>query len=114
MAFSRLRARLHAQDPHCYYCGIVTDNSPRLGCGYRAKPNDATIEHLFSRLTGPLKGRNQVKNLVIACYECNHTRAQREDNAQTMAQKRERSTKGKARESWFKSWDREMDRFDRF
>lgn len=108
-----VRARLHAANPCCCYCGIITIDRARRGRS-KQRPTDATIEHLHSRLTGPLEGRNKICNLTIACYKCNNERAQREEQALTQEQRDKLSIRGKALDSWLTAWDREMDRFDRF
>lgn len=113
MAFKNVRARLHAANPCCCYCGILTVNRERRGRN-RQRPTDATIEHLHSRLTGPLQGRNKVCNLAIACYKCNNERAQREERALSKEQRDKLSIRGKALDSWFAALSRDLDRFEGF
>ncbi len=113
--FAKIRARLHAANPCCCYCGVITINRKRSGrAGTRQFPNDATVEHVHSKLTGPREGRNHVNNLKLACYKCNNERAQREDADLPKDKRDSLSIRGKARDSWYAAWDREMDRFDRF
>jgi 5-methylcytosine-specific restriction endonuclease McrA len=64
---ARLRERLHAQQGgRCHYCGIPM--TQRTIGGAKARPTDATIEHLVPRALG---GGNQLPNLVAACSRCN-------------------------------------------
>jgi len=105
----RLRIKLHAENPHCHWCGCVT----LLLSGQR-HPDAATLEHLISRLAPDTSQRNKPENIRIACYKCNHARGQAEERAMCKAELLKRSLRGRGMKSWFESWEREMDRWERF
>ena len=103
---------MHAVNPHCCYCGVVTILRERKN--YDQKPTDCTLEHIKSRLNGGREGRNRRENLTIACYACNIKKGI-EDVANCPKEEWDRlSIRGRALDSWFAAWNREMDRFDRF
>jgi hypothetical protein len=54
------KEKLFAKDPHCYWCK-------------KAFPSirQATIEHIIPIVRG---GLDNVNNLTLACYRCNHER----------------------------------------
>lgn len=73
------RRNLHAADPRCWYCGVVTWE-PGMGLGSEeADPwTRSTLEHCFARarraryLTG--RGRPVPGATVLACWSCNDNR----------------------------------------
>lgn len=71
--------RLWLKDPKCHWCGRTT-----LYClplkGFGSLPEQATTEHLNSRLSGKrsCNNDNREKRIVLACYECNHKRGMEE------------------------------------
>ncbi len=67
------RRVLHARDPHCHWCDVVTiDPSKTLN---QRHPNLATLDHVKSRLQCKTKEEyRSSKNHVIACLECNNLR----------------------------------------
>lgn len=77
--FKTRRARLMEKDPHCHWCGCEVFEYDDKN---RKKPDQATIEHLFPRMSpmraliGDAYGR--AKTLVLACYKCNNERAKQE------------------------------------
>ena len=63
---SKSRQTLIARDGiNCHYCMVPTKKYP----GPKHQPDEQTIEHVYPRSIG---GSNALKNLVIACYKCNH------------------------------------------
>lgn len=62
--YKRLKARLFAEDPCCHYCRRETfvDNNNRY------HPLKMSMDHKFPASLG---GKSNVKNLVLACSECN-------------------------------------------
>src|SRR5260370_34398570 len=69
LSYRNLRLRLFDKDPKCYWCKRQTLLTNRRG------PEQATIDHLFSRID---KRRETDQSKVLACYNCNHTRALQE------------------------------------
>jgi hypothetical protein len=76
---ARQRRRLHAEDPRCFYCGVITALDPPSGWP-RRKPflQLATIEHLRPRThpsrLEPARSPNERRH-VLACWQCNMDRA---------------------------------------
>ena len=66
------RKKLFEQHPYCFWCDTELTLELR-------KENTATIDHLRSRLH-PLKRVNGGVRTVLACSECNQTRAAPYDN----------------------------------
>lgn len=70
----RIRAKLHARNPHCIWCGRLTtllSDMKQQG----ARPEVATIEHLFERRCD--LGRDMSvrgKRWALACARCNSQR----------------------------------------
>lgn len=69
-------------NPHCYYCGVllIYYKVAEVPKGQSLPNNFATIEHLIDRYDQ--KNRQKIKkgrgkNLVLACYKCNHDRGER-------------------------------------
>lgn len=87
------RLRLWRRNPRCYYCGIYTVNINRAG-NRRAKDfrdDEATLEHLHSRLN-PERGQHPGKRThVIACRKCNLEKARQEAAALGAEELRRRS-----------------------
>lgn len=52
----------------CHYCGAVLKP---YGCP-DAEGKQATVDHVKPRACG---GGNNIKNLVLACWDCNHKKA---------------------------------------
>ena len=77
----KLRRRLWERDPHCYYCGAVTEWR-ELDGGKRPTPNMATLEHLRMRIdknrTEPSHGERRI---VLACRKCNNKEGNRRYNS---------------------------------
>lgn len=69
------RRRLLARDPHCFWCGcLVVETLSRSS-------NQATIDHLYSRLNPHRPKRHSEGRAVLhvlACYACNNSRADAE------------------------------------
>lgn len=75
------RKRLFNQDPHCHWCKCLTvwENS---SAGEVEPDNLATVDHLFSRLSGKKTGDNNSKQVtVLSCKKCNQDRAKAEEKA---------------------------------
>lgn len=71
------REQLWRRDPRCCYCSCVTVLPPADRPMHRKffPNNEATIEHLDSRLS-PERGRHAGEfRRAIACRRCNHARA---------------------------------------
>lgn len=109
----RVRKKLHAENPNCYWCGKATVLRKRSGRG-KQKPDDATLEHLISKLSPDTAQRQNPDNMRLACYACNHQRGEDEVNAFPKEMWRLRSMKGRALDAWFDSWERDISRWDRF
>lgn len=88
------------QNGHCYYCNCDCILPPLHEPGIkRLRPdNEATIEHLRSRLD-PLRQTYEpgTKRQVMACYKCNHTRAAVEVNTLRAWELQERAKRHKNR-----------------
>ncbi len=76
---AKQRIKLWNENPNCYYCGcltvLVTDRN-----GGKALDNEATIEHLYSRIN-PLRytpNLNHEKRRVLSCYKCNNNKSKEE------------------------------------
>lgn len=93
-----IRLRMWRKNPHCYYCGIKTIWVERSGG--TALPHEATIEHLRSRLnptrTEPCVD-NKDRRITIACYKCNHERAELERQQIPVEEWRRRTEEGQLR-----------------
>jgi 5-methylcytosine-specific restriction endonuclease McrA len=70
----RRRKDLSKRDPYCWYCGIQVfeyglDGGP-------VPPDQATLEHLFSRRNPERREAVPLPSLrrVLACYDCNNDR----------------------------------------
>lgn len=67
------RRVLHARDPHCHWCGVVTID-PRKTLDLK-RPDLATLDHVKSRLQCSSKEEYRSgNNHVIACLKCNGER----------------------------------------
>ena len=75
---ARQRRRLHAADPRCFYCGIVTLLEPPPDWHGKTFPQLATVEHLRPRTdplrTEPMRFTNERRH-VLACWQCNQDRS---------------------------------------
>lgn len=54
-------------------------------------PNEATIEHLNSKIAGRVQATNNEQLWAMACYECNQERARKEQVALGIDELRRRS-----------------------
>lgn len=78
------RQKLWDDNPRCHWCGCVTTIPDRHARSYKDfKPNDATLDHMFSKLdarrgTTPAGTRCN----VLACRKCNNDRARATELAQ--------------------------------
>lgn len=83
MSNRKRRLKLWNKDPHCYYCGRLTverskDDQRKPG---ELPDKQATLEHLRSRLD-PTRQEPCIDNnerTVLACRECNETKAAEEE-----------------------------------
>lgn len=65
---------------HCFYCNCELTHEPYPARQDGPLPDSlATIEHLNSRLQYPNGRPMEDDAIVIACYRCNHDRAELED-----------------------------------
>lgn len=75
--------RLHKRNPHCYYCGVLTV-LPESGVNTPGEsvPNMATRDHVYSRWH-PIRYTNSPdrSKVVLACYKCNHSRNELEQQS---------------------------------
>lgn len=86
------RAKLFQENPHCYWCGRLTQLVTRER-GQRPPADMATIDHLRPR-SDPTRReipRPGEKRLVNACYECNNRRDKEMTAALPIEELRERS-----------------------
>lgn len=68
-----IRAQFARQGGKCWWCGKAINIIADLTPGYRIKPDDATLEHLDSRLN-PMRGQVEGQRRVVACSQCNQAR----------------------------------------
>lgn len=92
----RLR-RMHAEDPCCRFCGVLTwvpepgDNRAHM------KPDRdtmATIEHLdtkYSPFRGTYNGRRALPRTTLACWRCNNRRNALEMKGRSIEELHERA-----------------------
>lgn len=72
------RARLFKQDPHCFWCGVLTIWRRE----FPLTPDTATVDHLYSKLH-PERGQQHAigrfeDRYVLACWKCNKARGEAE------------------------------------
>lgn len=73
------REKLHAKNPHCHWCNVLTVLQPPGVVITRQPPNLATVDHLYSRFSGLKTGDgNKQVVTVLACYKCNQQRSEEE------------------------------------
>jgi 5-methylcytosine-specific restriction endonuclease McrA len=64
-----LREQVLLRDgPWCHWCGRITSEARVRG---NEDPNSMTLDHLLRRRDG---GSDDICNLVISCWGCNHGR----------------------------------------
>lgn len=70
----RLRLRVHAREGgRCFYCGTEVNLDTVESLSTRAPdPRAATLDHIVPRSRG---GCDAEGNVVLACRDCNHRRA---------------------------------------
>lgn len=76
---SKLRRRLHARNPACHWCSVVTVlyNVPQ---GEQARPDTATVDHIKDRRQcRDVREHRHPGNAVLACHKCNAERAHKLD-----------------------------------
>jgi hypothetical protein len=67
------RRVLHARDPRCHWCGVVTID-PAKTTDYQ-RPDLATLDHIKNRLQcSSAKEYRSGNNHVLACQKCNQER----------------------------------------
>lgn len=81
------RQRLLEADPHCYWCGREVVEWV-FESGVAPPLNQATIDHVNSRVRGP---RPKIGRWVLACRECNEGRAREEEAELGIEELRRRS-----------------------
>ena len=92
------RTKLWKENPHCYYCGILTV-PPELRTETQKKnhfnfSNMATLEHLYSRLNPKRQEKySKARRHVLACYKCNSEKALEDTNLNFIEEHRKRSNK---------------------
>jgi hypothetical protein len=85
-----IRKRLWEKDPHCCWCGRLTQLiTPKHG--EPTPPDMATIEHLYSKLDEQRKSRGMK---LLACYECNHNRGN--SQVETLAKEEQHKRSGRS------------------
>jgi hypothetical protein len=72
------RLKLYKADPHCYWCGELTEYNPMPGGG-KPKALEATVDHVYSQ-RDPRRRENPGK-FVNAHNKCNLKRAEIENIA---------------------------------
>lgn len=106
------RARLFAENPLCFYCGVETTLDTK-----RNLPNMATIEHLFPRLHPRRREPNTTgeRRLVLACSACNNAKSVADAKiGLTESQFMWRNMDLKQRRQWFERMLQDIERFDCF
>lgn len=98
MRDKRRRLKLWQRNPHCHWCGRKTVYIQRRQGGPKVAYSDdeATLDHLNSRLSGNRKQTNTVTT-VLACRACNHRRAAFEEATLPAEELRRRSVAYPAR-----------------
>jgi len=64
------------ENPHCHYCGVLTE-MPEAGVGdQKHNPKCATIDHIYSKidLRRWVGGKQNEERYVLACQSCNNGR----------------------------------------
>jgi len=96
----RLRRRLISlwrADRRCYWCGRETVLRVFPRCAKSSVrpppscPEQATIDHLYSRLSGKRQQTYNTETTVLACYECNQRRCREEQAALPVSELHRRS-----------------------
>ena len=80
---SRRRLKLWVEDPHCRKCGTLTVLPENAKCSKKPDENQATIQHLDSRLSDVrgTYGETETPRTTLFCWKCNN-----EENRETQAQ----------------------------
>jgi 5-methylcytosine-specific restriction endonuclease McrA len=74
-----LRQQLWNEDPHCYWCGVFTEEP--IQNGGRLSDDTATLDHLYTRYEME-KRVSEGNPFVLACNKCNHDRGEAATQAQ--------------------------------
>lgn len=92
------RERLWRTNPHCYYCGNLTELPPHMQHLKNQKDHYATIEHIYSKYN-PLRrtpNTTMEQRHVLACYKCNQEKARQDELAVGIEELRRRSGQHKS------------------
>ena len=74
MNMPKLRKKLYAEDPHCYWCGRITQLVRNSGQSRKEfKFLRPTIDHIYSAFH-PCKRKDNGATIVLACSRCNSYR----------------------------------------
>lgn len=73
--YKRQRARKHAENPHCHWCGVLT-HLPGTRNAQGRSHQMATIDHLYPKGHPKRLDGNPGKEIrrVLACRRCNNAR----------------------------------------
>ena len=88
----RRKLKLWNQNPHCFFCGVLTELAPANDSFFKKKDNTTTIEHLNTRYNPKrwLPGNNKERT-VLACNKCNLERGRQEELQVPIEERRKRS-----------------------
>lgn len=79
----KLKLRLWEEDPHCHWCGIITNPNP-----LKHNAVTATVDHIYSNYD---LRRRVSSRVVLACSKCNNFRSEQETNQLSADEKHARS-----------------------
>lgn len=66
------REALWRENPHCYWCGVMTVQPPRSPESWFRPPNNmATLDHLYIRTDVRRQENKGPHPVVLSCYSCN-------------------------------------------
>jgi hypothetical protein len=89
-----LKIKMWEKDPYCHWCGCFTvvTNIVAVPRGTSLPDNAATVDHVYSRFNARrwVKAKYGERRRVLACYKCNHERAEQEENAMTLDERLDR------------------------
>ncbi len=76
ISYKIIKDKMMADDPHCYWCGILCVDYGKREPGTRDPHDMATVDHLVSRW---YRNSGAIVPKVLACSKCNGDRAFVED-----------------------------------
>ena len=90
---------MYEDNPYCEYCGckmklLFKEDKDKLPKGLRNPDNEATFEHLYSRLNPKRKEYTpEIKRILLVCRKCNHKFGAEEYKKLSIEEQRLRSSK---------------------